>query len=188
MSNFVDTVLAIFRLPVAQRIGSASIDTVGDINVGPLIAVNPKNSSSRVFDTISEYFDFLFTLKRETVNSMNPEDQQRAKDNLSFVEAKVLSLLQNITDPSLLRCVLRHADLHNHNILVMNDGSITAVLDWEVNCIVPAILGVDYPRWLEDKGNQDPQFAPDNIFWEDSPSERKRICAQFEEVRWTLLV
>ena len=85
MSNFVDTVLAIFRLPVAQRIGSASIDTIGDINVGPIIAANAKHSSSRVFDTIFEYFDFLFTLKRETVDSMNPEDQQRAKDNLSFV-------------------------------------------------------------------------------------------------------
>ena len=101
MSNFVDNVLAIFRLPVAQRIGSASIDTIGDINVGPIIAANVKHSSSRVFDTIFEYFDFLFKLKRETVDSMNPEDQQRAKDNLSFVETNVLPLLKNVTDPSL---------------------------------------------------------------------------------------
>lgn len=72
---------------------------------------------------------------------MKAEDQPPAVEILSFVNTKVL---QGITDPSFLRCVLTHTDLHNHNILVTNDGRITAVLDWEVNRIQPAILGVDY--------------------------------------------
>ncbi|KAF8809285.1 hypothetical protein BYT27DRAFT_7187970 [Phlegmacium glaucopus] len=182
MSAYTSTVLEIFRLPVPQRIGSASFDAAGVMSVGSLIAANPTKSSSNNFDNIFEYFDFLITVKRQVVHFMKPEDQPRAEDSLSFVEAKTLSLLGGITDPLLLRCVLTHADLHNHNILATNDGSITAVLDWEINRIQPAILGAEYPLWLANKGPDDPRFASDNTWWEDSPAERQRICTQFEEM------
>ena len=183
MSAYVDTVLEIFRLAVPQGIGSVSFEPDSVMNVGPLIAANPVQSSSKTFNNISEYFHFLITLKRQVVCSMNPEDQPRAKDSLCSVEAKALSFLQGVTDPSLLRCVLSHADLHNHNILAMNVGSITAILDWEINRIQPAILGVEYPLWLADQGADDPRFADDYTWWEDSPDERRRIHVRFEQVR-----
>ena len=183
MSVYVNTVLEIFRLPVPQGIGSVSFETDSVMNIGPLIAVNPLHSSSKIFNNVFEYFHFLITLKRQVVCSMNPEDRPRAEENLCSVEAKGLSLLRGVTDPSLLRCVLSHADLHNHNILAMNDGSITEILDWEINCIQPAILGVEYPLWLADQGPDDPRFADDNTWWEDSPDKRQRIHAQFEQVR-----
>ena len=113
---------------------------------------------------------------------MKVEDQPRAEEILSLVNAKALDLLQGITDPSLLRCVLTHADFHNRNILAMDDGHITAVIDWELNRIQPAILGVEYPLWLDDQGPDDPRFADDYTWWEDSPAETKRIRAQFEKV------
>lgn len=182
MSAYVDIVVEIFRLPVPQDIGSASFDTSSVMTVGPLIAANPPQSSSKVFNDIFEYFHFLVTLKKRVICLMKVEDQPRAEEILSFVNAKALDLLQGITDPSFLRCVLTHADLHNHNILVTNDGRITAVLDWELNRIQPAILGVDYPLWLSDQGPDDPRFASDNTWWEDSPADRKRIRAQFEKV------
>jgi len=113
---------------------------------------------------------------------MNAEDKPRAEETLTSLEAKAYSILQGITDPSSLRCVLTHADLHNHNILVASNGRITAVLDWELNRIQPAILGVDYPRWFSDDGPDDPRFADDNTWWEASPAERDKIRTQFEEM------
>jgi hypothetical protein len=180
-----------FRLPVPQKIGSASFDTSGGVmTVGPLIAANPSRSGSKViYNNIFEYFKFLVTVKRQDICSMKAEDQPRAEEILSFVNDKALDLLQSIsisiTDddpPVLLRCVLTHADLHNANILAADDGRITAVLDWELNFIQPAILAVDYPRWLSYHGPDDPRFADNNTWWEDSPDESKRFRAQFEKV------
>lgn len=97
---------------------------------------------------------------------MNAEDQPRAREILTSVEAKAHSIIQGIDHPSFLRCVLTHADLHNYNIIVANDGHIAAVLDRELNRIQPAILGVDYSRWFSDQGPDDPQFADDDTWWE----------------------
>ena len=114
---------------------------------------------------------------------MKPEDQPCAKEIFFFIEAKGLSIFQGITDSSLLHCLFTHANLHNHNILTKNDGSVMVVLNWEINCIQPAILGVDHPCWLTNQRPENPQFAADNTWWEDSlTTERQRIHAQFEEV------
>ena len=182
MTAYVDIVVEIFRLPVPVGIGSASFGTADIITVGPVIASSLSQSSSEVFDNIFEYFHFLVTNKRQAICSMNAGDKPRAEETLTSLEAKAYSILQGITDPSCLRCVLTHADLHNHNILVASDGRITAVLDWELNLIQPAILGVDYPHWLSDEGPDDPRFADENTWWEASPAERDKIRTQFEEV------
>lgn len=184
MSDYVNVVLKLFRLPVPQRIGSALVETVNGtriINVGPRIGPNPTYSSPKVFENVFEYLQFLVASKREAVKQMKLEDQQRAEETLSSLEAKAISLLC-LSDHSLLRCVLTHADLHNYNILANGDGNITAVIDWEINYIQPAILGVDYPLWLSDQGVHDPRFACDNYWWEEGPAEIQRLCAQFEAV------
>ncbi|KAF8808925.1 hypothetical protein BYT27DRAFT_7255180 [Phlegmacium glaucopus] len=112
-----------------KHIDSASFDTAGVMSVGSLIAANPTQSSSTDFDNIFEYFVFLITLKQQIVYLMKPRDLPCAEDNLSFVEAKTLSLLGGITDPLLLHYILTHTNLYNSNILTRNNGSITAVLD-----------------------------------------------------------
>jgi len=185
ISDYVDIVLELFHLAVPQRIGSASVETKNGtrvMNIGPRIAPNPFYSSHRVFNDVLEYVSFLTTVKRQSVADMKPEEQQRAEETLSSVETKTISLLRSLSDPSLFRCVLTHADLHSNNILVDSCGHITAVLDWEVNYILPAILGAEYPIWLSDQGTMDPRFASDTYWWEESPEERQRLCAQFETV------
>lgn len=57
MSAYVDIVVEIFRLPVPQdSIGSLSFDTSTSsvMTVGPLIASNTPQSSSKVFNNIFE--------------------------------------------------------------------------------------------------------------------------------------
>ncbi|KAF8966727.1 kinase-like domain-containing protein [Flammula alnicola] len=181
ISAYVDILSELFHLPVPQHIGSASFDEGNGMSVGPLLAANPSYSIPKVIDDISDYFYFLFTVKRQTVETMKPEDKQRAEATLSYVETKTQSILRTISDPSCLRCVLTHADPHGYNILVNDDGDITAVLDWEINYIQPAILGVDYPLWLSTQGRLDPRFASDSQWWEESPAERERLCTLFEE-------
>lgn len=183
MSMYVDAVLEMFHLPVVQRIGSASFGAVntGNIDIGPRIAPSPSYSSSKAFVNIADYLRFFITVKRLAIEKMAVDDRQRASENLSFVENKITALLQNISDPSLLRCVLTHADLHSYNILVNEDGGITAILDWEINYIQPAILGVDYPAWLLDRGPFDPRFASKSYWWDESPAERRQLSLQFEQ-------
>lgn len=157
------------------------------MGVGPLLVSNTSYSVPKVLDDISEYVDFLFTVKRRMIEEMKPEDKQRAETTLSSLETKTRSMIQTISDPgSCLRCVLTHADLHGYNILVNDNGDITAVLDWEINRIQPAILGVDYPLWLSTQGVLDPRFSADSWWWEESPTERERFCSTFEEVRHSI--
>lgn len=152
------------------------------LTVGPLIAANPDYSSTEVIDSLSAYVRFLFSVKRETIKKMKPEDIQRAEATLSSVERKVISMTEAISDVSLLRCVLTHADPHGYNILVDDDGNITGVIDWEFNYIQPAILAIEYPLWLSTEGRLDPRFASDSQWWEECPSERRRLCTLFEQV------
>jgi hypothetical protein len=121
---------------------------------------------------------------------MAPDAQQRAEETLSYVECKIISVIKSLDDPSLLRCVLTHADFHGSNILVNNSANITAALDWEINYIQPAIFSTDYPVWLSDDGVRDPRFASINYWWDESPEERERLRTQFEMaiLRMVLLV
>ena len=178
MTAYVDIVVEIFRLPVPVGIGSASFGTADIMTVGPVIA-SICQSISEVFDNIFEYFHSLVTNKQQAICSMSAEDKPRAEETLTALEAKAYSILQGISDPSCLRCVLTHADLHNHNILVASNDRITAVLDWELNRIQPAIFGIDYPHWFSDEGPDDPRFADDNTW----SCERDKFRTQFEEVR-----
>ncbi|KAF8888169.1 hypothetical protein CPB84DRAFT_1786367 [Gymnopilus junonius] len=185
MSAYVDIVLELFRFSTPQRIGSVSTNAVEGssiLSVGPRIAPRASCSSPNTFDDVFELFNFLVVVKRQTVEEMKPDDQERAKQVLSAIESKALSLLRGINDPLLLQCVLTHADLHNYNILVDDHGTITAVLDWEINYIQPAILCADYPAWLSDEGPNDPDFAFRNYWWDESPTERRRLRSQFEEM------
>ncbi|KAF8900267.1 kinase-like domain-containing protein [Gymnopilus junonius] len=181
---YVAILSQLFHLQAPHGIGSASFDDVSGSNtlaVGPLLAANPSYSTPKVIDTISGYVGFLFSVKREAIKEMKPEDIQRAESTLSFIERKVTSVTQTISDSTLLRCVLTHADPHGYNILVDDDGNITGLLDWEFNYIQPAILAIDYPLWLSNEGRLDPRFASDSQWWEESPSERQRLCTLFEQ-------
>ncbi|KAF8889160.1 kinase-like domain-containing protein [Gymnopilus junonius] len=183
LTMYLDAVIEIFHLPAIQRIGSASFepDSIDTLSVGPRIAPSPSYSSSQVFDNITEYLIFLISAKRQAITDMEVEDQERAGEALSFIEEKITILLKNIDDPSLLRCVFTHADLHTYNILVTQDGNITAILDWEINYVQPAVLAVDYPGWLLDKGPFDPQFSSKDYWWDESPTERRRLSLEFEQ-------
>ncbi|KAF9483723.1 hypothetical protein BDN70DRAFT_280274 [Pholiota conissans] len=186
ISAYVDVLLVLFRLPMPQRIGSASAyDTdpnKSSIAVVPLLSPTPGDSLSNVIDSISDYIDLLFAIKRRAIEKMKPEDMNRADITLSNLQAKASTMLQAVnSDASYLHCVLSHGDLHNYNILASNDGDITAVLDWEFNRIQPVILAIDYPLWLSTQAQFDPRFANDNEWWEESPAERARLCAVFEQ-------
>ncbi|KAF8514934.1 kinase-like domain-containing protein [Hysterangium stoloniferum] len=185
ISNYIDLVLELFRIPVPQRIGSVLVEVKNGthaITVGPRIGVNPSQSCPTVIEDVFEYVRFFVALKRKAVRDMEPDAQQRAEETLSYVERSIMTILKSFNDPSLFRCVLTHGDLHSFNILVNKSGNITAVLDWEINSIQPAIFSASYPIWLSDDGVRDPGFAASTYWWDESPEERKRICAQFETI------
>ncbi|KAF8197145.1 hypothetical protein BJ912DRAFT_1056216 [Pholiota molesta] len=56
-----------FLSEAAKKIGSASVDEAAGMGVGPLLASNASCSAPDVLDDISEYIDFLFTIKRHMI-------------------------------------------------------------------------------------------------------------------------
>ncbi|KAF9471906.1 hypothetical protein BDN70DRAFT_520638 [Pholiota conissans] len=105
-----------------------------------------------------------------------------AMTTLADLKTKTQLILKTIIDPIYLLCVLKHEKLDNYNILANDDGDITAVLEWELHCIVPTILAVDYPQWISSQGHLDPRFASAAEWWEESSAERARLCSLFEQL------
>lgn len=150
----------------------------------PRIGANPLVSADKVFDDISEYMAYFFSLKRRSpVIGSDGSALLSAQAVISDLEAHVRLLLERVIgNPSFLRCVLCHGDLHGGNILADSHGNITGILDWELHSIQPAILAAEYPNWLSYDGVEDPRFANPDNWWLESPAESARLRELFEQV------
>ena len=186
MSSYAEIVLKLFNLSVPQRIGSVSTsDNGATISVCPKIGVTASKSAARVFGHLEELFAFLIASKSASLST--GDDRAQCEDVLSELKQKVSALVTRITSPVLLRCVIVHEDLHAWNILAKEDGSISGVIDWELHCIKPTILGAQYPDWLLYDGMYDVRFASPNNWWLESPDESARLRYLFEEVRLVII-
>ncbi|KAK3354075.1 hypothetical protein B0T25DRAFT_545941 [Lasiosphaeria hispida] len=84
-------------------------------------------------------------------NSKDQDEREDAEDVLS-VARKLLALVPKVF-PSALEepetTALYHHDLHLENILVNEQGEITAVLDWECVSAMPLWMSTKFPKFLE---------------------------------------
>ncbi|KAJ7581085.1 hypothetical protein C8J56DRAFT_256880 [Mycena floridula] len=180
VQSYAQVVLRLFRLSVPQgKIGSAAsvFSSPNVFEVGPRIGLTPAGTSSKSFNSLGEYFDFLITWRKSQTL-----DHPLANQALRQLEKHLPVLLSVVNQPSALRSVLGHEDLHAQNILASSDGHVTGIVDWEAHCVKPAILGAEYPDWLLYDGPQDPRFASASNWWLESPAESARLCSIFEKV------
>ncbi|KAK0620853.1 phosphotransferase enzyme family-domain-containing protein [Immersiella caudata] len=93
-------------------------------------------------------------LQHQTAILKTSEDEDNIEDaeNVSAVAQKLLALVPKVF-PSTLEepeaTALYHHDLHLNNILVSEDGEITAVLDWECVSAMPLWMSAKLPKFLE---------------------------------------
>ena len=130
--------------------------------VGPMRMINYKVMNSNTMD------DYYF----EAGPFTDPEDQYLAGLKMSGEVCPSIGLLKK-----LLRCVpenaededefeLAHPDLDLQNIIVAEDGTVQAIIDWDGVAAVPMSIGSrKYPIWL----TQDWEFYARG--WEDAPTE-----------------
>ncbi|RDB19662.1 hypothetical protein Hypma_013329 [Hypsizygus marmoreus] len=60
-------------------------------------------------------------------------------------------------NPTLLQPILVHNDLDVRNIMV-KDGTVSAVIDWEMHAVLPAYLAASYPPFIRYDGIYDPKY------------------------------
>ena len=79
--------------------------------------------------------------------------------------------------------VLTHPDIDLQNVLVGNDGSLKAIIDWDGVGVSPKCAGYAYPKWLcrdweADRYKHDPvtgEATWDNCRGADTPEELSRL-------------
>lgn len=85
------------------------------------------------------------------------DDRQEAQEHLRSAE-KLLGLLPKVfpaEQDSLEATAIYHDDLNLNNILVDEEGNITAVVDWECVSALPIWMAAKYPRFLRDGGRDE---------------------------------
>ncbi|KAL6819535.1 phosphotransferase enzyme family domain-containing protein [Trichoderma sp. SZMC 28015] len=103
--------------------------------------------------------------------SEDEDDIEDAEDILPVAQS-LLALLPKIFPPGLTRSessALQHHDLNLNNILVNEQGEVTAVLDWECVSALPLWMLTQMPKFLDGEPREDePQR---DIYADETPEE-----------------
>ncbi|PVI03917.1 kinase-like protein [Periconia macrospinosa] len=112
----------------------------------------PRGPFRSTHDWLSAQLSIILIEQAENLKKAEDEDDQEdAEDRLSVAQ-KLLNLLPTVFPPkeegSEPTC-LCHSDLHLNNIFVDENGTITAVLDWECASALPLWYATMVPKFLE---------------------------------------
>ncbi|KAL6822220.1 phosphotransferase enzyme family domain-containing protein [Trichoderma camerunense] len=103
--------------------------------------------------------------------SEDEDDIEDAEDILPAAQT-LLALLPKVFSPDLTRSessALQHHDLNLNNILVNEQGEVTAVLDWECVSALPLWMLTQMPKFLDGEPREDePQR---DIYADETPEE-----------------
>lgn len=109
------------------------------------------------------------------------DDRKDAEDQLRSVE-KLLGLLPKVIpaeQDSPEVTAIYHDDLNLDNILVDDDGKITAVVDWECVSALPIWMAAKFPKFLRFGGREE---KPDrDVYSNDDPISIARNVAEEDE-------
>lgn len=97
----------------------------------------------------------------------NPEDLE----NTLKIISKLRDQLDNFFPNTQLEpepTMIFHYDLNQHNILINENGSLDAVVDWECVSFMPLSIACQYPSFLEGKPNS---TKPIKDQWQDEDGE-----------------
>ncbi|OJT04249.1 hypothetical protein TRAPUB_5039 [Trametes pubescens] len=132
--------------------------------------------SAKVYDTLEDFIDFFFQRKLQSDSIGTDEELRRRNEKvLARLASEVARILKRLASQAYRRCVLTHDDLHPTNILVSDSGALTGVIDWEYQSVLPAVLAVTYPPFLQNGLYDDDT----NVFWSVSPEDAAELRKLF---------
>lgn len=103
-------------------------------------------------DWLTTELDIILRHQNAVLESSEDEDEIEDAENVLSAVQKLLPLVPRIFPSSLQTpemTALYHHDLHLNNILVDDQGNITAVLDWECVSTMPRWMSARIPNFLE---------------------------------------
>ncbi len=141
--------------------------------------VIPRRGAPQVYDTLEDFIDFFFQRKLQSDSIGTDEELRRRNEKvLARLASEVARILKRLASQAYRRCVLTHDDLHPTNILVSDSGALTGVIDWEYQSVLPAVLAVTYPPFLQNGLYDDDT----NVFWSASPEDAAELRKLFAHV------
>lgn len=112
----------------------------------------PRGPFRSSHDWLSAELNIILLHQTAVLEKTEDEDDKGDAEEVLFVARKLLSLIPKFFPPTLDEpeaTGLYHHDLHLNNILVNEEGEITAVLDWECVLTLPLWMLTKVPKFLD---------------------------------------
>ncbi|KAI0695053.1 hypothetical protein C8T65DRAFT_833279 [Cerioporus squamosus] len=181
--DYAKIMLQLNDLVVPQQIGTTLIRDDDIALIPPLRVIPLPADSARAFDTLEDFMYALIAARRASdLIGSDDADRSRAQVALARLASALPPILARLSAPVYRRCVLRHDDLSDANVLV--DGNrISGLVDWEYHSTVPIVLAAQPPRWIRYDGTYDPRFNGKvmETLWLVSPEEASRLRTVYSE-------
>jgi hypothetical protein len=175
----------------------------------------PRGPFRSSYDWLQSHLDIIVREQQNVVETAEDENEKQEAEDIMDTAQKLATLLPKIF-PSLQhppeRSFIWHADLSLQNIMVDDEGNITAVIDWECVSAVPFWAAAQVPKFLihgdreeepqkDQYGDEDPdavKTTPDEegldnegknpLYWDhlmdyDMTQLRKVFNARMQELR-----
>lgn len=134
------------------------------------------------YDWLAAYLDFIGMDQIKVQKNSEDEDDQKDAEYTLKISRKLGTLLPKIFPPIQNppdRAVLWHEDLSLSNILVDEEGCITAIIDWECVSAMPRWTATKMPKFLEGPSReQEPKrhmYSDEVIRGSEAPSDNEDI-------------
>ncbi|KAJ6591679.1 kinase-like domain-containing protein [Mycena vulgaris] len=115
-------------------------------------------------------------------NGSRKRDDPDLPSLLNRLRELAVSLIPKDNGPGLARIALIHSDPNADNILI-HDGVVSGLIDWETSAALPAYLAARYPPFLRSDGIWDPCFQPQDHKMYHHPQEWPTTNQEFEHLR-----
>lgn len=174
-----------------KRIGTLTLDrpagedaTAGNrIAVGPLVAPEffvgeklfyhvPRGPFHSSHDWLAAQLNIIMFHQMTILSKTDDEDEQEDAEDALGLSAKLMCLVPKVFPPSPSAAEttgLYHHDLHLNNILVSDQGDITAVLDWECVSALPLWMATRPPKFLDEPVREEEPVA--EMYADKTPEE-----------------
>ncbi|KAI1736597.1 phosphotransferase enzyme family-domain-containing protein [Xylaria scruposa] len=132
----------------------------------------PRGPFCSSYDWLESQLNINILEQLAAIEEAKDEDDREDAEERLVPLRRLLSLLPKVftrtnegyAEPT----VLWHDDLNLHNILVDDNGEITAIVDWECVSALPLWMTADMPRYLKEESRQE-EPIPDN--YAETPEE-----------------
>ncbi|KAK4446967.1 phosphotransferase enzyme family-domain-containing protein [Podospora aff. communis PSN243] len=143
MAQFQAEMVRLGKESLIRGIGTLDIRDEIDDGEGPFRSSH---------DWLSTVLDIILRHHGAILEKSDDEDDREDAEEVSSVARKLLALVPKIFPATLEQSettALYHHDLHLNNVLVDDNGKITAVLDWECVSAMPLWMTAKLPKFLE---------------------------------------